>query len=310
MFDWGIRKVYQSRLPVISVGNLSVGGTGKTPAVTWIVRWLQQRGFRVAILSRGYGMLDQNGNDEALELDLKLPGIPHLQHWDRVASAERAEKELGVQVLVLDDGFQHRRLARDLDIVLIDATDTKSAQWLLPAGLRREPLSSLGRASIVVMTRSDQVSEAQLSLHCNRIKSINANLCCLRAAHRAREIYVHPNIRLPIDHLRDTPVLAFCGIGNPSAFFETLEELGATLVDRKIWPDHHAYSSEDIDWLGRWATTHANATLICTVKDWVKIQRATLGNCDLWALSIDLEIVDSENRLETLLLTLTGSIST
>jgi tetraacyldisaccharide 4'-kinase len=123
-----------SPLKVISVGNISVGGTGKSPMVAWLARWLRARQVRVAVLSRGYGQLDHGQNDEGLELELLFPDVPHLQHPDRLASAKLAEEELDMQCLVLDDGFQHRRLARDLDIVLLDATHPAPARRLLPAG--------------------------------------------------------------------------------------------------------------------------------------------------------------------------------
>ncbi|HAC89393.1 MAG TPA: tetraacyldisaccharide 4'-kinase, partial [Planctomycetaceae bacterium] len=113
-YDRQLLAVHDSPLPVISIGNLSVGGTGKSPMVAWVAKWLRNQELRVAILSRGYGQLDDGRNDEALELELKLPDVPHLQHWDRIASARLAHDELDMQVLILDDGFQHRRLARDL----------------------------------------------------------------------------------------------------------------------------------------------------------------------------------------------------
>src|SRR5262249_43603746 len=133
-YDRGWRRSYRAPIPVISVGNLTVGGTGKTPCVEYVARYYRERNLRVAILSRGYGSSD-GPNDEARVLEENLPDVPHLQGADRVALAEIAVEELDSELLILDDGFQHRRLARDLDMVLIDATQPWGHDFLLPRGL-------------------------------------------------------------------------------------------------------------------------------------------------------------------------------
>src|SRR5207245_6261602 len=144
--------------PVVSVGNLTVGGTGKTPCVEYVAGFYRGLDLRVAVLSRGYGG-DGGRNDEALVLEENLPEVPHLQGADRVALARTAVEELESEVLVLDDGFQHRRLQRDLDLVLVDATNPWGHGYLFPRGLLREPLRRLRRASVVLLTRCDQVDE-------------------------------------------------------------------------------------------------------------------------------------------------------
>src|SRR5262249_20780095 len=158
-FDWGWKRTFRAQVPVISVGNLTLGGTGKTPCVEYVARFCRGAGKRVAIRGRGYGS-DHGRNDEALVLEENLPDVPHLQGADRVALAAIAVEELESEVLVLDDGFQHRRLARDLDIVLVDVTDPWGGGFLLPRGLLREAPAGLRRASVVVLTRSDQADEA------------------------------------------------------------------------------------------------------------------------------------------------------
>jgi tetraacyldisaccharide 4'-kinase len=304
LYSRGWRAVHRSSLPVVSVGNLSVGGTGKSPTVAWLANWFRQQGIGVAILSRGYGQLDDGRNDEALELELKLPDVPHLQHWDRVASAQVAELELQMELLILDDGFQHRRLARDLDLVLIDATDSTNARRLLPAGLLREPMSSLTRADAIIWTRVDQVVPKELEIQIRRAQQIAPTALSVLTSHRPKSILVYPDHKRPLEDLRDVPVLAFCGIGNPNSFFQSLEELGAEIIDRYCWPDHHAYTREDIAWLGQWKAEHTGARLICTVKDWVKIQESVIGKRELWALSVELEIVSGQEELERILCTL------
>src|SRR5262249_5942270 len=146
---------HRAPVPVVSVGNLTVGGTGKTPCVEYVARFYRQLDRRAAILSRGYGSAGGH-NDEALLLEENLPDVPHLQGADRVALAAAAVEELESEVLILDDGFQHRRLVRDLDVVLVDASNPWGYGYLLPRGLLREPKSSLRRASVVLLTRCDQ----------------------------------------------------------------------------------------------------------------------------------------------------------
>ncbi len=144
-FDRGWKQIHHAAVPVVSVGNLTLGGTGKTPMVEWLARWYRRRGVRVAILSRGYG---QTGglNDEGRVLEENLPDVPHLQDPDRVALAGVATRELESELIVLDDGFQHRRLARDVDLVLLDALEPFGLGHLFPRGLLREPIRSLRRA--------------------------------------------------------------------------------------------------------------------------------------------------------------------
>src|SRR5262249_10280904 len=156
--DWGWKQQRRASVPVVSVGNLTLGGTGKTPCVEYVARFYRERDKRVAILSRGYGA-EEGHNDEALVLEANLTDVPHLQAADREALAAVALEELESEVLVLDDGFQHRRLARDLDLVLIDATNPWGHGYLFPRGLLREPVSGLRRADAVILTRCDQASD-------------------------------------------------------------------------------------------------------------------------------------------------------
>jgi tetraacyldisaccharide 4'-kinase len=309
LFDWQIRPIYHSKLAVISVGNLSVGGTGKSPTVAWIARWFRDQDLRVAILSRGYGQLDDGRNDEALELELKLPDVPHLQNKDRMASAQLAEDELEMQLLILDDGFQHRRLARDLDIVLIDATDSTASQWPLPAGLRREPLSSLTRADLVILTRADMATPRQLERLRNQILSQSSGLQIILASHQPRSLLQFPSERIPLTRLHGSQVLAFCGIGNPQPFFDSLTKLGARLVDTRTWPDHHAYTSDDVQWLSSWHSEMPDALLVCTVKDWVKIQVASLAGRPVLAVEIELELLEGQDLLEAQLRELSDRVA-
>ncbi len=160
-YDRGNSEIHRAPVPVISVGNLTLGGTGKTPMVKWMARHLRGKQLRVAILSRGYGATDGAKNDEALELEQALPDVPHLQSPDRVGIAEMAVEELASQILLLDDGFQHRRLGRELDVVLLDATQPFGYDHVFPRGTLREPASGLRRAAVVCLSRADLVEPSR-----------------------------------------------------------------------------------------------------------------------------------------------------
>ena len=294
-FDRGWRTVHRAGVPVVSVGNLTLGGTGKTPMVEWIARRLRDRGLRAAILSRGYGQAE-GLNDEGRVLEANLPDVPHLQGRDRAALARVAVEELESQALVLDDGFQHRRLHRDLDVVLIDALDPFGLGRVFPRGLLREPVGSLRRAGVVVLTRSDMVESADRK-HIRReyerkigpirwVEAVHAPLSLLDADHK-----FYP---LPAAPLR---VVAFCGIGNPEGFRRTLASLGLEPAFR-AFPDHHAYTAADVADLARWARDAGAEVALTTQKDSVKLRLDALGPVPLRALRIGLEVVEGREALE------------
>ncbi len=153
-YERGWAEIHRVSVPVVSVGNLTVGGTGKTPFVAWLAQWFRDQGIRVSLVSRGYGGQTGGGNDEARELEQRLPDVPHVQSPDRVAAARIAIDELATQLIILDDGFQHRRIGRDLDVVLIDATQPFGYGHVLPRGLMRESKRGLSRADVVALTRA------------------------------------------------------------------------------------------------------------------------------------------------------------
>ncbi len=298
-YELGWLRSAQATVPIISVGNLSVGGTGKSPTVAWLAGWLRQHDLRVAVLSRGYGQLESGQNDEALELELQFPDVPHLQHWDRIASARLATEELEMEVLLLDDGFQHRRLARNLDIVLLDATDSAAARWLLPGGLMREPLSSLSRADVVILTRTAQADPDSLAKLDQRVRRRAPQAIVLQANHRPACLWSEDNSQGELSQLSGAPVLAVCAIGHPDSFYRSLESLGAQVLDTRTFADHHAFTAVDIAALIEWTQQYPNAKcVICTMKDWVKIRAEKLGQLDLRALKIELQFTAPPTELE------------
>lgn len=296
MYDRGWYSSHPASLPVISIGNLTAGGTGKTPACALFARWFRKHGIRVAILSRGYAALEDGANDEARELEALLPDVPHLQSPDRCAMAELADQELGMQLLLLDDGFQHRRIQRNLDVMLIDATEPFGYGYLLPRGLLREPIRSLRRADMVIATRSDQVDRQRLSALRNRVQRYNPKAAWLEAEHAAVDLVSCSGDRLSLEALRERKVLLVSAIGNPSSFEVTLKRLGAEVLDHAIFGDHHPYSRIDIDRLeSRIGSLDPRPELVvCTGKDLAKLQVPVLAGVPVYALQIAMRIVTGE----------------
>lgn len=285
-FDRGLRETRRAPAPVISVGNLTLGGTGKTPCVEYVAGFFRDCGRRVAILSRGYGS-NRGANDEALLLDWNLPGVPHLQGRDRVALATQAIQELGSEVLVLDDGFQHRRLGRDLDLVLVDATDPWGHGYLFPRGLLRESPQGLRRAHTIVLTRTDQVCSKERGRLREAIARIAPDVPLVETRHQPCFLVNADRASAPLETLRRRRVAAFCGIGNPEAFRRTLAALSADVQSFRVFPDHHRYTQADEDDLSAWAVKlPREGFLVTTQKDLVKLRRAELGGRGLWAVRI------------------------
>mgnify|MGYP001193105433 CR=1 FL=1 len=284
-------------VPVVSVGNLTLGGTGKTPMVKWLARWFAERGVRVAIVSRGYGAADGEKNDEALELEQALSGVPHVQNPDRVAGTRVAIERHGAQVVVLDDGFQHRRLARDLDIVLLDATEPFGFEHVFPRGTLREPVDGLRRADVVCLSRADLLDAAGREAIRRRVAELAPRAVWCEAAHRPAELRSASGETQPVSAIAGRRVAAFCGIGNPGAFRRTLAELEAEMVFWREYPDHHAYSADDRADLSAAVASSTVELVVTTHKDLVKLPDNTLGDRPLWALAIDLQIVNGEAEL-------------
>jgi tetraacyldisaccharide 4'-kinase len=296
MYDRGWYVSKQAALPVISIGNLTAGGTGKTPACVMFARWFRNHGVRVAILSRGYRALEDGANDEARELEALLPDVPHLQSPDRCAMAELADQELGMQLLLLDDGFQHRRIRRDLDVILIDATEPFGYGYLLPRGLLREPIRSLRRADMVIATRADQVDRQRLSELRNRVQRYNPKAAWLEAEHGAVDLVNSLEQRLSLDALKDRRVFLLSAIGNPSSFEVAVKRLGAQVVEHAVFADHHPYSRSDMERLeSRIASLEPwPEMVICTGKDLAKVQVPTLAGIPVYAIQIAMKIVTGE----------------
>jgi tetraacyldisaccharide 4'-kinase len=296
-FDAGARPIERVAVPVISIGNITLGGTGKTPMVEWICRWLRKRGIRVTIISRGYKSQDGASNDEALELEQKLPDVPHVQNPDRVAAARMAIEEFECQVIVLDDALQHRRIARDLDIVLLDALEPFGYEHVFPRGTLREPLSGLARADCIVLTRADMIVPAARDALRKRALQLAPRAAWAECIHRPAALISANGDELPLDALRGQRVAAFCGIGNPAGFRHTLESLGCRVEAWREFPDHHDYTREDVDELARLVAEAKVETVLCTRKDLVKLRVARIGGANLRAVGVELQFLRGEQEL-------------
>ncbi len=281
-------------VPVVSVGNLTLGGTGKTPMVEWLARWFRGQGVRVAIVSRGYGAVDGHENDEALQLEENLPDVPHLENPRRIEAAHLAIEELASQLILLDDGFQHRRLGRDLDIVLLDALEPFGHRRVFPRGLLREPLAGLRRADVVALSRADLLAEDARRAIQDEVARWNPQALWIELAHQPRRLLGHNQPDRPADAWAGRRVAAFCGLGHPEGFRRTLAGLDYRLCGFREFPDHHAYSAEDVTELGRWAQDVGAEALVCTQKDFVKLRVAELAGLPLGAVAIEMAVLTNE----------------
>lgn len=302
-YDRGWMQVARIPAPVISIGNLTLGGTGKTPLVAWVARQLLDAGRSPAIVSRGYAARPGERSDEAAELALVLPGVRHVADRDRAAGGRRAI-DAGSDAIVLDDGFQHRRLHRDLDIVAIDATDPFGCGRLFPRGLLREPLERLRRADAVVLTRATSRAAAERA----EIRATFSARCAgrlpavwMETEHRPVALRHLAGGLQPLAALRGMRVVAFAGIGNPAAFRATLLELGAEIVAFRAFPDHHAPSIADLAPLAARVETGAAEMVVTTLKDLVKIPPSWPATVPLAAVEIAIEPLSGGRELASLL---------
>lgn len=267
-FDSGRRAARRAAVPVISVGNLTVGGTGKTPMVIELVRLLHELGRRPAVLTRGYrsrGGVSDEAEEIATACDVAVVVNP-----DRAAGARQAVELHGADVLVLDDGFQHRQLARDLDIVLIDALDPWGGGWMLPAGRLREPRESLRRAQAIIVTRTNQANGDAIARIVDEIRALAPRAGVYRSSVIATRVVGAAGAAAP-ESLSARRVLPVCGLGNPDSFLETLRSLGAVVTAPAIFPDHHAYRPADVRVLAQHAEAAGVELVVTTHKDYVKL---------------------------------------
>jgi tetraacyldisaccharide 4'-kinase len=302
-YDSGLTKVHRVPASVISVGNMTLGGTGKTPLVEWIARRLSEQGLRVGIVSRGYRAAPRGypaaQNDEARELKRRLPAVPHVQNPDRVAGAREAIARFACEALVLDDAFQHRRIARDLDICLLDALEPFGHGHVFPRGTLRESLAGLRRADVVCLSRADLVPPGRRQAIRRAAARYAPHAAWAEFIHAPQELASARGNHERAASLAGMPVAAFCGIGNPAGFRGTLADLGYRVIAMREFADHYRYTQADTDSLIAWANGLEIAAVVCTSKDLAKLDIDRLGNRPLWAVTIAVNFLVGQELFES-----------
>jgi tetraacyldisaccharide 4'-kinase len=310
LYDTGSLRTHKISVPVISVGNITAGGTGKTPLVIWLAKYISPK-KKCAIITRGYKAA-RDSVDEPSLLARSVSDTPVVVNPDRVAGARLAVNN-GAEVLILDDAFQHRRLARDIDIVTVDATCPFGYGKVLPAGLLREPLGCLARADAVIITRADQVDKQRIDEIETTIKAFNSSLAVATAVHKPLTLTDGRGVELEPAYIKGKKVFAFCGIGNPDAFVTTLKSLGAAITGSSFYDDHYHYSKADIEQLAANAEATEAELAITTEKDFSKIEVQWLKNApvDFAYLAVEIELGSGASQITQLIdKTIAGRIST
>ncbi len=298
-YDRGWLPVHRAEVPLISVGNLTVGGTGKTPLIEWLARWFLADGAPVGVVSRGYKARAGTANDEALELAEKLPSLPQVQNPDRVAAVREIVTRYGCRVVLLDDAFQHRRIDRDLEVVLLDALEPFGWEHLLPRGTLREPVRSLRRADLVALSRSDAISREQRLAIRARVHRLAPSAAWLELRHQPQGLRTARGVDEPHARLAGRRIAAFCGIGNPDGFRHTLHSLACEVAGFRTLPDHYGYAPQEVRQLEAWVAGYSDLdAVVCTRKDLIKLNRPSLAGCELLAITIGLEIRVGQEHLE------------
>ena len=312
LYDSGALQVKRTPVPCVSVGNLVVGGTGKTPVTKWVSRALGHAGLRPAVISRGYGgekkgpevVVPGSGaarfyGDEPVMLALEQPEVPVVVGRDRWAAGVKAVEECGAGVLVADDAFQHRRLGRDLDVVVVDAARLFGNGRVFPRGPLREPVASLARADVVFLTRVAAAGESLVERR--------AFLSSIAPVAEFVESNIVPSgwrlfgsAPMRASGPPEGGVYAFCGLANPEAFVGTLEEGGCLVRGRRAFPDHHRYAVGDLETLARAADKSGAAAAVTTAKDAVRIE-SWPGRVPLFILDVELRLVRGEERFREMI---------
>lgn len=328
LYEKGIIRYHTLGCQVISIGNLTVGGTGKTPVVEIFARRLQQAGRHVAILSRGYKkkeptfrekmsslfkgggealrvvsdgkklLLDSAmGGDEPYMLASHLPEVTVLVNSDRVTSGRYAINRQSRDTLLLDDGFQYLSLKHRVDIVLVDRLNPFGNGYVLPRGILREPIKNIRRATVIFITKCEHAgSSEELKA---RLRSLNPKAEIIECSHRAQYLQnVFTRERKPLEFLKDKPVTALSGIAAPDGFEQTIERLGAKVLCRERFADHHRYSQQElIDMINRSAQLQVSA-IITTEKDAVRFPRVERADVDVYFMRVDIELLSGTETFD------------
>jgi tetraacyldisaccharide 4'-kinase len=313
LYDHKIFKEIKLSCPVISVGNISVGGTGKTPCVIMLANMLKKNGFRPAVISRGYGgrstspvnivsdgdkvLLDsETAGDEPSLMAHALKGIPVITGAERRITGQVAIDKFGANVLICDDAMQHRQIYRDINLVLLDSKGLKGNDHILPMGKLREPLKEIRRASAILLTRADEEVKTDTKIEA-MIKT--EKIPVFRSIHKPQDIIISDEtVQMPISELKGKKVCAFCAIANPDSFEKTILAARAKVLSFDIFPDHHRYSEKEIEKLKTSFIKSGADYLMTTEKDAMRLQNHPEFLKSLYILRVKMEIKPSAKLFE------------
>jgi len=293
---YSLKGVYKAPKPVISIGNITVGGVGKTPLVIWLARILKSKGLTPVVLIRGF-MLEANViSDEAQMFSEQIPDIAILTGANRINNIKN-NTSLTTDVYICDDALQHWPIDRDLDIVAIDAINPFGNGHLLPAGILREPLTALSRADVVVLTKTNASTNYQVLT--SKLKEYNPNALLVETCYKSTGcVDVLNSEIMPLDFLKDKTVAAFCAIGDSSSFEWQIKNLGAELAKCFVFMDHHVYHKQDVQILMDFVRTQNIQVLVTTHKDAVKLRvfKELFVGIRLIYISIELDVTKGSDE--------------
>ncbi|MGD2278884.1 MAG: tetraacyldisaccharide 4'-kinase [Candidatus Omnitrophota bacterium] len=294
--DWayrsGLRRVHKIDAPVVSVGNITLGGTGKTPFTIFLARYFSETGKKPAVLIRGYG------DDERKMLRDELPDVPVFAGQDRVRNALTALKDKR-DIIILDDGFQHRRIDRDLNIVMLDSESLSGGELLFPRGTLREPLASLKRSDVLVLSKIDKVDEERKKEVLRKLKDIVPDKLVVTARHKIVYLNDVTGAVYSVEGLTGQNVCLVSGIADPDYFAHCVGQLGAVIASRYDYVDHYDYRQKDIDRITADVRSKKLERVITTKKDYVKMRRLDLSRLEdkLFIMDMEMDIVEGKEDL-------------
>lgn len=311
LYDKGVFPAKKAGCPVVSVGNISVGGTGKTPFVIWLAEQFSSRNRNVGILTRGYGRDNKNpqtyipsdkindwrdSGDEPFLIHNRLGNVTLAVNANRLRGASAAIDKGNCDLLILDDGFQHRKIHRDIDIVLFDDSDNLREKLLIPSGRLREPLSSLRRADVLVYSGEEKDSA--------RLDKFLKNGCIVCGGKKTADslVNIHTGNEIEFSSLNNTNISAFCGIGNPEGFRSTLKSAEPKNLTFTAFSDHHLYSESDLNKIRKQYLSSKSKFLVTTEKDSFKLPQNFYVELNVYFLRIKYDVTWGKERLISLLM--------
>ena len=317
LYDWGWFAQRRLPVPVLSVGNLTLGGTGKTPVVIALTEWLLAQGKRVAVLSRGYRrsstdprLLVSDGErllvgpneagDEPFLIAQRCPKALVAVGADRYQLGDWVLHRFPVDCLVLDDGFQHLGLYRDVNLLLVDATDGEGLAALVPAGRLREPLQAAARATAIVVTRAD--APAQVADIGHRLKgAIGTMPDPIQVVFRPECLLsVKTGALQPLSWSKGKTALLCSGVGHAGSFHSLVEQIGLKVLDEIVYADHHTYTSQDVERVRARASELQAELIVTTEKDACKLAALLQHADNWWAIRLMIQVTAGEERLKRL----------